>query len=132
MYRVLKLHLVAAYQGHLAVANPIYEPPTRRVLRARLIVDEEARARAARWEQRLLEMLTAAGGVTGDGYAERSAPRDAGTEDDVPVAVAGPAGEAVLDEYRKLPRPLDRARVVTAAALMGSEPCPGGRGACDA
>jgi hypothetical protein len=83
VYRVLKPHLVTVYARHLANANPIYEPPTRRILErcleeerrhaaagaivlARLTRDETARERAKVWEQRLLSLLAEAGGVTGD------------------------------------------------------------------
>jgi hypothetical protein len=92
IYRVLKPHLATLYERHLAVANPVYEPPTRRIL-DRLITEERRhaasgaivlerllagdRARAARaeaWERRLLEALTAAAGVTGDAEAPLIAP----------------------------------------------------------
>jgi hypothetical protein len=82
IYRVLKPHLIAHYSAHIAAANPVYEPPTLRIL-ARL-VDEEKRhvergsvllddlldspekhRRASRWESHLEELLAAAGGVTG-------------------------------------------------------------------
>lgn len=83
IYRVLKPHLVTVYARHLASANPIYEPPTRRILErcleeerrhaaagaivlARLTRDEAARERAKVWEERLLALLAEAGGVTGD------------------------------------------------------------------
>jgi hypothetical protein len=83
VYRVLKPHLVTVYARHLSSANPIYEPPTRRILErcleeerrhaaagaivlARLTRDEAARERAKVWEQRLLTLLAEAGGVTGD------------------------------------------------------------------
>jgi hypothetical protein len=82
LYRVLKPHLAAVYARHLADANGIYEPPTRRILQrcldeerrhiaaGALIVDRlgggaEWRRRAEAWERRLLEALGAAGGVTG-------------------------------------------------------------------
>ncbi|HEU4369997.1 MAG TPA: hypothetical protein VFV05_17370 [Methylomirabilota bacterium] len=84
IYRVLKPHLATVYERHLAVANPVYEPPTRRILTR--AIDEERRhgaagavvldrltagdralaERAHAWERRLLEALEAAGGVTGD------------------------------------------------------------------
>ncbi len=83
IYRVLKRHLLAEYERHLALANPVYEPPTRRILQRciqeerrhvaagmtileSLTRDEPARARAQAWERRLLERLGAARGVTGD------------------------------------------------------------------
>jgi len=76
VYRVLKPHLVAAYETHLAEANPVYEPPTRRILSRCL--DEERRhvaagaivlerlgdaARAAVWERRLGDELARGGGL---------------------------------------------------------------------
>jgi hypothetical protein len=81
IYRVLKPHLVATYEAHLAEAHPVYEPPTRRIL-ARCLSDEPRhvaagavvlerllangeRGRAESWEVRLLEALGEAGGVTG-------------------------------------------------------------------
>src|SRR5262245_42866686 len=45
VYRVLKPHLVSAYEAHLADANAVYEPPTRRILVRCL--DEERRHVAA-------------------------------------------------------------------------------------
>ena len=97
VYGVLKPHLLATYRGHLARANAVYEPPTRRIL-ARCIDDERrhiaagatilrhlgsdpsAAARAAARQKRLDELLAAAGGVTGTGLpadpaAEIEAPR---------------------------------------------------------
>src|SRR5271167_3860675 len=41
IYRVLKPHLISHYSAHIEAANPVYEPPTLRIL-ARL-VDEEKR-----------------------------------------------------------------------------------------
>jgi hypothetical protein len=81
-YRVLKPHLAAAYGRHLAVANRVYESPTRRILErclaeerrhvaagevvlARLVADEGARGRVAAWQRRLTEALAEAGGITG-------------------------------------------------------------------
>jgi hypothetical protein len=83
VYRVLKPHLVTVYARHLAHANPVYEPPTRRILErcvdeerrhaaagaivlARLARDDASRERAKGWEQRLLVLLGEAGGITGD------------------------------------------------------------------
>jgi len=88
-YRVLKPHLLATYEAHLARANAVYEPPTCRVL-ARCIDDErrhigagetilrhllrspalEERARAC--EARLWGLLQEAGGVTGTGPVARA------------------------------------------------------------
>ncbi|MGH7268532.1 MAG: hypothetical protein ACREMB_27245 [Candidatus Rokuibacteriota bacterium] len=83
VYRVLKPHLTEVYGAHLARANPVYEPPTRRILERCLgderqhvaegsrllesLADTEARrARVAAWETELGGMLAAAGGVGGD------------------------------------------------------------------
>jgi acetyl-CoA carboxylase biotin carboxylase subunit len=78
IYRVLKPHLVASYERHLAVANPVYEPPTRRIL-DRVIAEERRHvaagavvlrhlgARPDEWTTRLGQALTEAGGVAGDG-----------------------------------------------------------------
>jgi len=43
IYRVLKPHLATVYERHLAVANPVYEPPTRRIL-ARCVEEERRHA----------------------------------------------------------------------------------------
>lgn len=83
VYRVLKPHLVAVYAAHLVAANPVYEPPTRRILErvlaeerrhvaagavvlARLMAGGEAGARVEVWERRLRAALAAAGGLAGD------------------------------------------------------------------
>jgi hypothetical protein len=84
VYGVLKPHLATVYERHLAVTNPVYEPPTRRILercrqeerrhaaagahvRERLLAADPAlRPRAQAWEQRLLQALTEARGITGD------------------------------------------------------------------
>jgi len=84
LYRVVKPHLATVYERHLAVANPVYEPPTRRILLRcieeerrhaaagarvleRLVAREPALAeRGRQWERRVLDALAAAGGITGD------------------------------------------------------------------
>jgi hypothetical protein len=101
IYRVLKPHLVAVYEDHLARANAVYEPPTRRILER--CVDEERRHaaagqtvlaallrgaerhdRAEAWEERVLVALAEAGGVTGDAPVVRGAEaRHARSSDDV-------------------------------------------------
>jgi hypothetical protein len=82
VYRVLKPHLLATYRAHLATANQVYEPPTRRILErciaeerrhvaagavvlARLLADESRRRRATAWEESLCRVLLEAGGVDG-------------------------------------------------------------------
>ena len=113
LYRVLKPHLLSAYELHLAKANPVYEPPTCRIL-ARCIEDErrhivagetiirhlvtspEREARAAAWQTALQGLLEAAGGVTGQG---------------LPPAVGWPASPSapVSDDAREFIR-LERAQ----------------------
>jgi hypothetical protein len=83
VYRVLKPHLVATYERHLAAANPVYEPPTRRILERcleeerrhvaagrrlldRMLGGEPARRRSDECELALTALLAAASGVTGD------------------------------------------------------------------
>ncbi len=83
IYRVLKPHLVSVYEDHLQRTNPVYEPPTRRILEScleeerrhaaagqhvleALTRDAGQRERAAAWENRLLAALSEAAGVTGD------------------------------------------------------------------
>jgi hypothetical protein len=82
VYLVLKPHLVAVYDAHLGRVNPVYEPPTRKILE-RCLADERRhlaegaevierlartpaeRARVTAWEAELRGMLDAAGGVAG-------------------------------------------------------------------
>jgi 1,2-phenylacetyl-CoA epoxidase catalytic subunit len=82
IYRVLKPHLISHYSAHIEAANPVYEPPTLRIL-ARLVEEEkrhvergsvllddlldskEKHHRASQWESHLEDLLAAAGGVTG-------------------------------------------------------------------
>lgn len=91
IYRVLKAHLLAAYETHLVRSNPIYEPPTRRILE-RCLEDERRhiaagrallshlagsssdQERAGRWESRLETLLVESGGVTGTGVEKSSTP----------------------------------------------------------
>jgi hypothetical protein len=90
VYGVLKPHLLATYRDHLAHANPVYEPPTRRIL-SRCIDDEERHIAAGQTILRYLAagprvaervsarrrhlegLLAAAGGVTGAGLPAREA-----------------------------------------------------------
>ena len=93
VYHVLKPHLIAAYETHLAEANPIYEPPTRRILMRCL--DEERRhvaagaavlqrlkesrgSLAAEWEHRLVGEMGRVEGLPG---AEPRVARGAATPD---------------------------------------------------
>ena len=82
IYRVLKPHLAETYARHLERTNPVYEPPTRRILErclaeerqhildgertlAALAASERAAGRVTAWAAELSRLLTAAGGVTG-------------------------------------------------------------------
>jgi 1,2-phenylacetyl-CoA epoxidase catalytic subunit len=82
IYRVLKPHLIAHYSSHVTAANPVYEPPTIRIL-AKMLEEEkehvekglvllgdlidspEKSRRAGQWQTHLEELLSASGGVTG-------------------------------------------------------------------
>jgi 1,2-phenylacetyl-CoA epoxidase catalytic subunit len=82
IYRVLKPHLIAHYSSHVTAANPVYEPPTIRIL-AKMLEEETAHVekglvllgdlldtpekakRAGQWQSHLEELLAASGGVTG-------------------------------------------------------------------
>jgi len=82
IFRVLKPHLVAHYSAHVEAANPVYEPPTLRIL-AHLVDDEkrhierglvllerlldspQKHRRATAWQAHLEDLLAAAGGVIG-------------------------------------------------------------------
>jgi hypothetical protein len=82
IYRVLKPHLISHYSSHLTAMNPVYEPPTLRILQ-RLVEEEKAHVergsvllnelldakekheRAANWQSHLEGLLGASGGVTG-------------------------------------------------------------------
>lgn len=82
IFRVLKPHLLSAYSQHLSACNPVYEPPTIRILE-RLIQETQAhivkgqifledlantvprRERAVLWQLELEKLLVAAGGVLG-------------------------------------------------------------------
>jgi hypothetical protein len=137
IYRVLKPHLLATYEAHLARANAVYEPPTCRIL-ARCIEDErrhvaagetilrhllrtpegEERARAA--EERLWALLEAAGGVTDTGPVRRASAAGAPT-----AALSDDAAEFVRLEQSTGAWPIDSelARAIDAfgAALSAGD-----------
>lgn len=90
VYHVLKPQLVSVYERHLEVANPVYEPPTRRILErcvdeerrhvaagaavlAAIVRDPARRRMAEEWEARLLAILAEAGGITGAGTVSAAA-----------------------------------------------------------
>ena len=111
VYRVLKPHLLAVYVKHLESANPVYEPPTCRIL-VRCIEDERrhigagetiirhlaespgAEARAAAWQAKLAGMLEAARGVTGQGLPPAAAATPGAT-----VPISDDAGEFIRLEH---------------------------------
>ena len=81
VYRVLKPHLATVYARHLERANPVYEPPTRRILAVcleherrhaaagraildGLLQDADARRRARAWEHTLGESLARAAKIS--------------------------------------------------------------------
>jgi hypothetical protein len=91
IYRVLKPHLLAAYETHLAQSNPVYEPPTRRILQrcleeerrhvaagrtvlAHLVQTPSDQERANRWQSRLGALLAESGGVTRAGVEKLTPP----------------------------------------------------------
>jgi 1,2-phenylacetyl-CoA epoxidase catalytic subunit len=92
IYRVLKPHLVSHYSAHVAATNPVYEPPTTRILQ-RMVEEEklhiergsvllsdlldsaEKHRRAVNWQAHLEELLANAGGVTGFAAGEEEGQR---------------------------------------------------------
>ena len=114
-YGVLKSHLVTVYARHLASTNPVYEPPTRRILARcleeerrhaaagavvldRLIRDDHGRERVATWQRSLLAALDKAGGVTGDSAVPLVDP-----------ALLGVAPEVVVPDLVAVPPDFDPA-----------------------
>jgi hypothetical protein len=82
LYRVLKPHLLSMYTQHLSACNPVYEPPTRRILerlvhetqehviKGQILLEDLAntvprRERAVLWQLELEKQLVTAGGVLG-------------------------------------------------------------------
>lgn len=126
LYGVLKPHMIAVYEDHLARVNPIYEPPTQRILE-RCLDDERrhaaagaivlgalaghgaARERAEAWAARLQALLVEVGGVTGEwpgpapaAVVHPQASRDVVALDNVFNPPALPAGlSIVLDRHRR-------------------------------
>ena len=138
IYRVLKPHLLAVYEAHLASANAVYEPPTCRIL-AHCIADErrhiaagetvlrhllrtpaqQERARAC--EARLWALLEGAGGVTGAGPVTRA---DVATVPAVPLS--DDATQFIQLEQSTAPWPLapdlEQALQTFGAALTAGDP----------
>lgn len=82
MHRVLKPHLLSIYTQHVSACNPVYEPPTIRILerlihetqehivQGQILFEDLAntvarRERAVLWQLELEKLLVAAGGVLG-------------------------------------------------------------------
>src|SRR5207302_6206389 len=147
VYGVVKPHLLATYRDHLARANPVSEPPTRRIL-ARCIDDEERHIaagetileylaagprvidRVSARRRHLDGLLAAAGGVTGAGLPMREAL-------DVAVGQAELVGQSGLsDDGREvirleratgawpIPAELEKAQRAFADALGPGDPAP--------
>ncbi len=83
LYGVLKPALLAAYQQHHQISNPVIDFPTRRLLKqmmgdeeeiaawgrqaiAAVVLTPDDQARAAAWTDHLRAYLSAAGGIAGD------------------------------------------------------------------
>ena len=116
IYGVLKPHLLAVYEEHRGQANPVYEPPTCRILE-RCIEDErrhvaaghtiighlaatpESLSRVAAWRGKLQHLLEAAQGVTGAG---------------LPPITARPGGEVPLSDDAREFISLERAGLMWA------------------
>lgn len=113
VYRVLKPHLATVYRRHLAVANPVYEPPTRRILErcieeewrhasagaavlARHLAGAGMAERAEACERRVLAALAEARGVTGDVE-----------EPLVDATASAPDPAAVAQDLVEVPPPFD-------------------------
>jgi hypothetical protein len=136
IYRVLKPHLLAVYLGHSRTANPVYEPPTCRILE-RCIEDErrhiaageiiirhlastpDSQSRVAAWQARLGSLLGDAEGVTGQGLPPAPAP----SSRDVPLS--DDAGEFIrlerAGEKWAIPEDLETAIHALGAALVASD-----------
>jgi hypothetical protein len=82
IFRVLKPHLLSVYTQHLSACNPVYEPPTIRILerlihetqehivKGQILLEDMAntvptRERAVLWQLELEKLLVTAGGVLG-------------------------------------------------------------------
>ncbi len=135
-YGVLKPHLVTLYARHLASANAVYEPPTRRILArcleeerrhaaagaivlSRLAGDAAARERVADWQGHLLGALEKAGGITGDAMA----PLIDATLLGVPPDVVAPDLVQAPPDFDPAALPADLTRAVDAyrAALTAGD-----------
>jgi hypothetical protein len=123
VYRVLKPHLIAAYAAHLSETNPVYEPPTRRII-VRCLDEERrhvaagavvldrlagpARSRAEEWERRLLDELARVDGLVAVATRPASAVAAPDPSGDLvaldsafdPGVVVGPLADA-LDAQRR-------------------------------
>jgi hypothetical protein len=136
IYRVLKPHVLAVYLGHSRTANPVYEPPTCRILE-RCIEDERrhiaagetiirhlavtpaSQSRVAAWQVKLETLLGVAQGVTGEGLP----PAPAQTSRDVPLS--DDAGEFIrlerAGEKWAIPEDLETAIRAFGDALVASD-----------
>jgi hypothetical protein len=142
IYRVVKPHVVAAYEAHQAEANAIYEPPTRRIL-ARCLEEERRHVaagavvldrllagrgtRADAWERDLRAELERAGGLEIAGGRSTSmapAPTPAGDL----VALESAFDPAVLgEEFGAAVAAHRRALVEGDAGALASQVAPSAR-----
>ncbi len=90
IYRVLRPALIAAYEAHRELTNPLVDQPTRRLMRFALLEENEVvqwgneaiealtdtpekEAQARDWQAHLHAYLGAAGGIMGDGARPENA-----------------------------------------------------------
>jgi hypothetical protein len=140
VYRVLKPHLLDAYEWHLAQANEVYEPPTRRILE-RCAADERRHVASGRvilqhvtatpadeerigvWQARLETLLRTAGGVTGRGLPPRSRTPDL---DGTAASLSDAADELIRLEQSGtgwiVPEDLESAIRAFGDAVVGGDP----------
>jgi hypothetical protein len=140
VYRVLKPCLLATYEHHLVRANPVYEPPTRRILERcieeerrhvaageailrQLLTTPDLTRRAREWERHLSARLGETAGIAGDGVERRAAPPSAGEAPGIArdlVQVEKPLGRFPIPD--ELARALDaHARALRAGDLGAIE-----------
>lgn len=140
VYRVLKPALLAVYEHHLARANPVYEPPTRRILQRcieeerrhvaagevivqHLVATPDLRGRAQEWRRHLHDRLAETTGIAGDGAGKPAPPPAAGEGPEIAqdlVQLEKPIGRFPIPD--ELARALDaHARAILSRDLAALE-----------